>query len=307
MREDRRGQHHGGLTAAAMTVKTALVQGVNPMPVAAGIGLRAPHVERVFRERPSIAWLETHSENLFAAGGRLHTVMEIMRADYPLSLHGVGLSLGSADRLDDGHLKRLVALVNRYQPELVSEHLCWGAVGGRHSNELLPLPFTEEALHILVSRIGQVQDALRRELLIENVSTYLRLRNDDYTEWDFIAEVVRRSGCGLLCDVNNIYVNSVNHGFDPHLYLHALPCAAVREIHLAGFTRKEGLPVPLLIDSHSRRVDRAVWGLYGEALELFGPVPTLIEWDQDIPELEVLLDEAAHAEKILGARRALAA
>ena len=277
------------------------------IPIAVGIGLRAPHVQRVLAERPPVAWLEVHSENLFAAGGSLHAAVESLRANYPLSLHGVGLSLGSADALDQSHLAKLKALVDRYQPELVSEHLCWGAIGGRHSNELLPLPFTEEALDLVVARIQQVQGALGRELLVENVSTYLRFGHADYSEWDFVAEVVRRSGCDLLCDVNNIYVNSVNHGFDPHAYLRALPRAAVKEIHLAGFTRKEDLPVPLLIDSHSRRVDRKVWDLYAEALALFGPVPTLIEWDQDIPELEVLLDEAAHAEKLLDARRALAA
>ncbi|MDE2223782.1 MAG: DUF692 domain-containing protein [Xanthomonadaceae bacterium] len=276
------------------------------MPAAAGIGLRAPHVARVRDEHPRIAWLETHSENLFAAGGPFHDAMDRIRADYPLSLHGVGLSLGSVDRLDDAHLRRLRELVNCYQPELVSEHLCWGAIGSRHSNDLLPLPFTEEALRLMVSRIGQVQETLGREMLVENISTYLRFEGGDYTEWDFVAEVVRRSGCGLLCDVNNIYVNSVNHGFDPRVYLDALPREAIKEIHLAGFTSKENLPVPLLIDSHSRRVDTQVWNLYADAIDLFGPVPTLIEWDQDIPALEVLLDEAAHAEEVLDARRALA-
>ncbi|TAM95182.1 MAG: DUF692 domain-containing protein [Rhodanobacteraceae bacterium] len=277
------------------------------MPLAAGIGLRAPHVARMLAERPRIAWLETHSENLFAAGGPFRDALDGIRQDYPLSLHGVGLSLGSADALDAAHLKRLREVVNRYQPELVSEHLCWGALGGRHSNDLLPLPFTEEAMNLVVSRIGQVQDALGRQILVENISTYLRFEGGDYTEWDFVAEAVRRSGCGLLCDVNNIHVNSINHGFDPHAYLRALPRAAVQEIHLAGFTRKDNLPVPLLIDSHSRRVDAAVWDLYAEAIALFGPVPTLIEWDQDIPELEVLLDEAAHAQGVLDARRTLAA
>ncbi len=281
--------------------------GVRPMPAAAGIGLRAPHVTRVLHEQPRIAWLEVHSENLFGAGGAMHVAIERIRVDYPLSLHGVGLSLGSADALDAGHLRRLAALVDRYEPELVSEHLCWGAIDGRHGNDLLPLPFTEEAVTLLVSRIGQVQDILRRELLVENVATYLRFRDGDYTEWDFVAEVVRRSGCGLLCDVNNIYVNGVNHDFDPLTYLRALPRKAVREIHLAGFTRKENLPVPLLIDSHSRRVDGKVWDLYAEAIAMFGPVPSLIEWDQDIPGLEVLMAEAAHAQEVLDARRVRAA
>lgn len=290
-----------------MSVDRTTVNDPSPIPASAGIGLRAPHVARVARERPYIAWLEVHSENLFAEGGSFHDAIESLRADYPLSLHGVGLSLGSADALDAVHLRRLASLIDRYQPALVSEHLCWGAVGGRHSNDLLPLPFTEEAVTLLVSRIGQVQDTLKRELLVENISTYLRFGGGDYTEWDFVAEVVRRSGCGLLCDVNNIYVNSVNHGFDPRAYLRALPRKAVREIHLAGFTRKDGLAAPLLIDSHNRRVDDAVWALYAQALAHLGPVPTLIEWDQDIPELEVLLSEAAHAEGVLHARRALAA
>lgn len=279
---------------------------VYSMPTSAGIGLRAPHVERIVRERPSIAWLEVHSENLFAAGGVMHAAMAHIRADYPLSLHGVGLSLGAADALDTAHLGKLKALVDQYQPALVSEHLCWGAVGGLHSNDLLPLPFTEEALELMVSRIAQVQDALGRELLVENISTYLRFLDGDYSEWEFVAEVVRRSGCGLLLDVNNIYVNSVNHGFDPGEYLHAIPLDVVREIHLAGFTRKDDLPVPLLIDTHSRPVSEAVWNLYTAAIGRLGPVPTLIEWDQDIPSLEVLLAEARRAEEVLDALRAQA-
>ncbi|HEX7323820.1 MAG TPA: DUF692 domain-containing protein [Rhodanobacteraceae bacterium] len=291
----------------SITVTASLPTGAGSMPVAAGIGLRAPHVARVRAEHPRIAWLETHSENLFAAGGPFHAAMESIRADYPLSLHGVGLSLGSADRLNQAHLRRLREVVNLYQPELVSEHLCWGALGDWHSNELLPLPFTEEALRLVVARIGEVQDALGRQILVENISTYLRFNAGDYTEWEFVAEAVKRSGCGLLCDVNNIYVNSVNHGFDPRVYLRALPRAAIQEIHLAGFTRKQGLAVPLLIDSHSRRVDAKVWELYADAIHLFGPVPTLIEWDLDIPELEVLLEEAAHAQEVLDARVALAA
>ncbi|TAM73618.1 MAG: DUF692 domain-containing protein [Candidimonas sp.] len=269
------------------------------MPTRAGIGLRAPHVARVLRDQPPVAWFETHTENLFAPGGPFQDAMARIRANYPLSLHGVGLSLGSADRLDTAHLRRLRELVDRYEPELVSEHLCWGAVGGRHSNDLLPLPYTEEALRCVVSHIDETQNALKREVLVENISTYLRFDEADYTEWEFVSEAVKRSGCGLLCDVNNIYVNSVNHGFDPLVYLRALPRQAIREIHLAGFTRKEGLPVPVLIDSHSRRVDAAVWDLYAEAVRLFNWVPTLIEWDADIPELEVLMEEAAHAQEIL--------
>ena len=280
---------------------------LHPIPVSAGIGLRAVHLDRVLAERPRIPWFEVHSENLFAAGGALHARMERIRTEYPLSLHGVGLSLGSVDALDEGHLTRLAELVERYQPALVSEHLCWSALDGVHSNDLLPLPLTHEALALIVAHIQQVQERLRRELLIENVSTYLRFVQADYSEWDFVAEVVRRSGCGLLLDVNNIYVNSINHGFDPSDYLDAMPVAAVREIHLAGFTRKTGLAVPVLIDTHSQPVDAAVWALYAQALDRVDLVPTLIEWDQDIPELEVLLAEAAKAEELLDARRILAA
>lgn len=277
------------------------------IPASAGIGLRAPHVDRVLNERPSIPWFEIHSENLFAEGGPLHDAMDLIRTRYPLSLHGVGLSLGSADALDRLHLAHLASLVDRYQPALVSEHLCWGAVAGRHSNDLLPLPFTKAAVSVSVSHINQVQEALHREILVENISTYLQFRKSDYSEWDFVTEVVRRSGCGLLCDVNNIYVNSVNHGFDPLHYLQALPRESVREIHLAGFTAKEGLAAPLLIDTHSRPVDDAVWALHAQAVALFDPVPTLIEWDQDIPELEILCAEAAHAQEVLDAARSFTA
>lgn len=279
----------------------------SPIPASAGIGLRAPHIERILSERPCVPWFELHSENLFADGGAMHAAVEALRTDYPLSLHGVGLSLGSADALDPEHLGRLAALVDRYRPALVSEHLCWSAFGGVHSNDLLPLPLTHQALALMVSRIQQVQEALGRELLVENISTYLSFAGADYAEWDFVAEVVRRSGCGLLLDVNNVYVNSVNHGFDPYHYLRAMPGEAVREIHLAGFTAKAGLPVALLIDTHSRPVDAAVWALYAQTLQRLGPVPTLIEWDQDIPELEVLLAQAAQAQEQLDACHALAA
>lgn len=274
-----------------------------PIPAVAGIGLRAPHIARVLRERPRVPWFEVHSENYFAAGGPLHAALERIRADYPISLHGVGLSLGSSDSLDVEHLASLRRLVDRYQPALVSDHICWGAIGGIHLNDLLPLPYTAEALDLMVSRVQQVQDALGREFLVENVSSYLGFRHADMPESAFVADLVRRSGCGLLLDVNNVYVNSVNHGFDPGEYLRAMPHASVREIHLAGFLRKDLLPVPLLIDSHSRPVADEVWALYREALELCGPRPTLIEWDQDIPELEVLLAEAARAEEELHACR----
>ncbi len=286
---------------------TSLLFAQRPIPAAAGIGLRAPHVAQVLEERPTVPWFEVHSENYFAEGGAAHAALARIRADYPLSLHGVGLSLGSADKLDLAHLARLKQLVERYQPALVSDHICWGAIGDVHLNDLLPLPCTREALELMVSRVQQVQDALGREFLVENVSSYLSFRDAEMPESAFVAELVRLSGCGLLLDVNNVYVNSVNHGFDPHAYLRAMPHDRVREIHLAGHLRKDALPVPLLIDSHSRPVADEVWALYREALDLCGPQPTLIEWDQDIPTLDVLLAEAGRAEELLHARRTVAA
>jgi uncharacterized protein len=274
-----------------------------PLPSAAGIGLRPPHIARVRSERPAIGWLEVHSENYFVAGGPALAALDAIRADYPVSLHGVGMSLGSADALDTGHLARLKRLADRIEPAAISEHLCWGRVDGRHLNDLLPLPFTDEALAVCCDRIDAVQRALRRPLLVENVSAYLRFSADAMTEWDFVAAVARRTGCKLLFDVNNIYVNAVNHGFDPLIYLGAVPGDAVAEIHLAGFDASG----PCLIDSHGARVAPPVWALYRATIERFGPKPTLLEWDTNLPALEVLLDEARTAQAILEETDALAA
>ena len=278
-----------------------------PIPVKAGIGLRPPHFKRVLSERPPVPWFELHSENFFCAGGELLDVLTRVRRDYPVSLHGVGLSLGRADGPDREHLTKLKQLVERFAPALVSEHLCWGAIGERHLNDLLPLPYTEEALDLMATNVQAAQEFIGRALLIENVSSYLSYRHSAIPEWEFIAALAQRTGCGILLDVNNIYVNSVNHGFDARTYLQAIPPKVVGELHLAGFTRKENLPVELLIDSHSQPVADVVWVLYREALAHIGPVPTLIEWDQDIPELEVLLAEAAKAEGLLHAQHAIAA
>ncbi|MDE2197045.1 MAG: DUF692 domain-containing protein [Gammaproteobacteria bacterium] len=278
-----------------------------PVPAQAGIGLRSPHYRQVLDEHPPVAWFEVHSENFFCAGGELPRILDSVRRDYPLSLHGVGLSLGTSDRLNEQHLARLKRLIGRVEPALVSEHLCWGAVGERHLNDLLPLPYTEEALELMVTRVQAAQEYLGRGILLENVSTYLTYTHSTIPEWQFLALLAERSGCGVLLDVNNIYVNAVNHGYDPHAYIRAIPAHSVGEMHLAGFTRKQGLPVPLLIDTHSRPVAEDVWALYREALAHCGPVPTLIEWDQDIPAFEVLLAEAAKAETLLHEHRALAA
>jgi uncharacterized protein (UPF0276 family) len=265
------------------------------LPPRAGIGLRAPHYRDVLETRPDIGWLEVHSENFFGRGGQPLRLLERVRELYPLSLHGVGLSLGSADGVSHDHLVQLKALAARFEPALLSDHLCWGAVGGRHLNDLLPLPYTEEALDVVCANVGRTQEFLAREILIENVSSYLQYADSSLDEWDFLAEVARRTGCGILLDVNNIYVSAVNHGFDALRYLDAIPAKRVREIHLAGFD-SNGL---CLIDTHGQRVAGPVWNLYGEALTRTGAVPTLIEWDTDLPPLDTLLDEARKADDIL--------
>ncbi len=269
---------------------------------AVGIGLRSPHVARVRTEHPAIGWLEVHSENYFIDGGPALAALDAIRPEYPISLHGVGMSLGSAGPLDSAHLARLKRLVRRVEPVLVSEHLCWSHADGRHLNDLLPLPFTEEALGVVCERIEQVQAALARPILVENISAYLRFADDAMAEWEFVAAVANRTGCKLLFDVNNVYVNAVNHGFDPLAFVATMPGDAVAEIHLAGFDASG----PCLIDNHGARVAPPVWDLYRATIERFGPKPTLIEWDTDLPALEVLLEEAAMARQILEARDAVA-
>jgi uncharacterized protein (UPF0276 family) len=265
-----------------------------PQP-SAGIGLRAPHYAELLERRPPLAFLEVHSENYFCDGGAPLAWLERFRALYPLSFHGVGLSLGSVDPLDERHLERLEALVRRFEPALVSEHLCWSSFGGHHANDLLPLPYTREALDHVVRRVDALQERLARRILVENVSSYLQFEESTIAEWDFIGEVARRSGCGLLLDVNNIWVNAVNHGFDAYRYLDAIDARHVEEIHLAGFEAGE----VGLIDTHACPVSAEVWALYAAAIERFGRRATLIEWDADIPALDVLLGEAENARSIL--------
>jgi uncharacterized protein (UPF0276 family) len=270
-----------------------------PIPAKAGIGLRFQHHEAVAQIRPDIPWLEVHTEN-YMGGGTPLAYLEAIRADYPISLHGVGLSLGSAEGLDTAHLARIGRTVERIEPGLVSEHLSWSVVGRHYLADLLPLPMTEEALEVVCRHVDQVQTYLKRRILVENPSSYLRYRHSTMPEWEFLAATAERTGCGLLCDVNNIYVSACNHGWDPLVYLAALPAAAIGEIHLAGHTVRllEGGQV-LRIDDHGSRVIPEVWALYAEALARFGPVPTLIEWDTNIPDLAVLLDEAARAAAFL--------
>jgi uncharacterized protein len=268
-----------------------------------GVGLRAPHYREMLESKPPVAWLEVHSENYFGDGGQPHYFLTKLREYYPLSLHGVGLGLGSADPLSANHLAKLKRLIERYEPFVVSDHVCWGAANGRHLNDLLPLPYTEAALAHFCERVHQAQEALGRQILVENVSSYLRFAHSTIPEWEFVAEVVRRSGCGLLFDVNNIYVNAINHGFDPREYIAAMPGDAVQEIHLAGFDSSG----PCLIDTHGTPVCEAVWSLYRETIQRIGAKPTLIEWDTDIPPLATLLGQASQAESILEQEHALPA
>ena len=256
-----------------------------------GIGLRAPHYREFLSRRPPVDWLEVHSENYFGDGGWDLHVLQELRADYPVSLHGVGLGLGSARRHDPQHLERLVRLVRRIEPTLVSEHLCWSATADQHFNDLLPLPLTEEALRVVCERTDALQTALGREVLVENVSSGLRYNADVYAEAQFLRELAARSGCGVLLDVNNLYVNQCNHGESALAAMAELNPRSVREIHLAGH-----LVTPdAVIVHHGDRVADPVWDLYRAALRRVGPCATLIEWDTDIPALDVLLEEATKA------------
>lgn len=270
-------------------------------PTGAGIGLRAPHYRAFLDDSPDVGWLEVHSENFFGDGGFDLHVLESVRDRYPVSLHGVGLALGGVPRTADDeamfarHVTRLAALVTRIEPALVSEHLCWGASAGRHFNDLLPVPYTRDALDFMAAQVGRVQDVLKRRVLVENISSYVAFAADEMPELEFLDALARRTGCGVLLDVNNLYVNGINHGFDPAAALAALAPAHVHEVHLAGHTRMEDT----LIDDHGSRVVPPVWSLYEAAVRHVGPVPTLIEWDTDVPALDVLLDEAASANRLL--------
>lgn len=280
-----------------------------PILATAGIGLRFQHHAAVLETEPPIGWLEVHTEN-YMGGGRPLAYLEAIRQRYPISLHGVGLSLGSAEGLDAEHLKRIRRLADRIEPGLMSEHLSWSVSGGVYLADLLPLPLTEEALEAVCRNVDEAQERLGRRILVENPSSYLRFRHSTIPEWEFIAAVAARTGCGILCDVNNIFVSACNHGFDARRYLHALPVESISEIHLAGHTLKDlGRGRSIRIDDHGSRVCDDVWRLYEEAVARFGHVPTLIEWDTDVPELAVLLDEAARAEQLLatGAAHASAA
>jgi uncharacterized protein len=276
------------------------MNGKRDLPSRAGIGLKAPHVGELLATRPAAPWLEVHPEN-YMSGGIALASLEAVRREYPVSLHGVGLSLGTAGDIDARHLSRLRSLVERIEPCLVSEHLSWSTAGGAYLNHLLPLPYTDETLGVVADHVDEVQNALGRRILIENPSSYLRFRHSSMAEPHFLAELARRTGCGLLCDVNNIYVSAWNVDFDAGSYLDTLPVQAIGEIHLAGHAANDADGRTILIDDHGSPVTAPVWKLYQRALERFGSVPTLIEWDTDLPELSVLLGEASVADRMLQA------
>jgi uncharacterized protein len=270
-----------------------------PIPAKAGIGLRFQHHQAVIDSRPDIAWFEVHTENYMGGGAPLR-YLDAIACDFAVSLHGVGLSLGSAEGLDQAHLERIWQVAERVEPGLISEHIAWSVVGGNYLADLLPLPMTEEALAIVCHHIDQTQTYLKRPILVENPSTYLTFAHSTIPEWEFMTAVAACTGCGILCDVNNIFVSACNHGWDVSAYLDALPSGSIGEIHLAGHTvRPLADGTTVRIDDHGSRVIDDVWRLYQEALMRFGVVPTLIEWDNNVPPLEILLQEADHAATII--------
>ncbi|MGO9359903.1 MAG: DUF692 domain-containing protein [Xanthobacteraceae bacterium] len=277
----------------------AISQG-NLIPARAGIGLRFQHHQAVLETRPDVAWMEVHTEN-YMGGGTPLRYLDAIRRDTPISLHGVGLSLGSAEGLDPAHLARIRAVAERIEPGLLSEHIAWTSVGGSYLADLLPLPMTEEALEVVCRHVDQTQSTLGRRILVENPSSYIAYGQSIIPEWEFMAAVARRTGCGILCDVNNVYVSAHNHGWDASAYIAALPPEAIGEIHLAGHSIRT-LPGgrTLRIDDHGSRVKAEVWALYRQAIARFGAVPTLIEWDNDVPPLDVLVGEANEAARIMG-------
>ena len=270
------------------------------LPRRAGLGLKSEHFQQVLATLPDIGFFEVHAENYMVAGGPFHHYLGLIREHYALSLHGVGLSIGGEGPLDHAHLARLAALVERYQPHSFSEHLAWSSHGPVFLNDLLPLAYDDATLKRVCEHIDQVQSTLKRRMLLENPSTYLQFQHSTLDETDFISEVIRRTGCGLLLDVNNVYVSCINHQQDPLAYLNALPLHSVGEIHLAGFAEDaDSLGDRLLIDDHGAPVDNAVWQLYQQALQRTGPVATLIERDNDVPAFNVLHAEARQADQHL--------
>jgi uncharacterized protein (UPF0276 family) len=270
------------------------------LPRSAGVGLRLPHLAEVASTSPIAAWFEIHPENFLAIPHARELLMDIAQR-YPVSVHTVGVSIGSADGIDRAHLARVSQLIDDLDPVLVSGHLAWSTHQGAYLNDLLPLPYDDEALQIVSSHLHQVQDALRRPFLVENPSSYVGFGSSTMTEAEFLAELVRRTGCRLLCDVSNVFLSGHNMGYDPYHYIDVFPADAVDELHLGGFTPEPDEATPgadILIDTHSRAITEPVWQLYAHALRRFGATPTLIEWDNDIPQLATLLAEAGRADAV---------
>jgi uncharacterized protein (UPF0276 family) len=273
---------------------------MDPLPGRAGVGLKPRHYAAVLEARPPVGFFEVHAENYMGAGGPPHRYLTAVRERYPLSLHGVGLSIGTPHALDRDHLKRLRALIDRYEPSVFSEHLAWSTHGTAFLDDLLPLPYTDETLRCVVRHIEETQEALGQPMLLENPSTYVAFAESTWPEADFIADVARRTGCALLLDVNNAYVSCTNQQCDPGEYLERFPAARVSEIHLAGhFRDTDDAGRPLLIDTHDREVAETVWMLYERLIARIGPVPTLIEWDAEVPEWSELESEARRADSVL--------
>ena len=289
----------------------AAMRGDDPIPAKAGVGLRFQHHQAVLECPPDVAFMEVHTEN-YMGGGAAIGCLEAVRRNSPVSLHGVGLSLGSAEGLDPVHLERIKQVAERIEPALMSEHIAWSVSGGNYLADLLPLPMTEEALGVVCRHVDEMQNTLRRKILVENPSTYMQFRHSTIPEWEFMAAVAARTGCGILCDINNIFVSAKNHGWDASAYVAALPIEAIGEIHLAGHSvRQLADGASLRIDDHGSCVADEVWSLYAEALRRFGPIPTLIECDNKVPPLDVLVGQARHADQLIEreneARRAVAA
>ena len=270
------------------------------LPRRAGAGFKPEHFAAIDAERQPLGFFEVHAENYMGAGGPPHARLGKLRQDYALSIHGVGLSIGSMQPLDRSHLARLKLLCDRYEPESFSEHLAWSTHDSVFLNDLLPLPYTDETLSRVCDHIDQVQDSLKRQMLLENPATYLFFAQSTVEETEFLAQAARRTGCGLLLDVNNVFVAAANHGLDPRGYLARFPVDAVREIHLSGHSETvDDAGAPLLIDSHDTPVKDPVWALYEETIARAGPIATLIEWDNDVPDWPLLRAEAEAADAIL--------
>jgi uncharacterized protein (UPF0276 family) len=274
------------------------------LPARSGLGLKPRHYREILETSPPVGFFEVHAENYMGDGGPPHWYLEQIRAHYPLSVHGVGLSIGGDQPLDNTHLARLRRLIERYEPESFSEHLAWSTHDTMFLNDLLPVPYDDPTLRRVCEHIDEVQETLGRRMLLENPSTYIAFKQSDMAEVDFLSEITRRTGCGLLLDVNNVFVSATNHAYDTGAYLDAFPVEHVGEIHLAGFAEdQDDAGDRLLIDAHGTPVADIVWKLFEQALERTGPVPTLIEWDNDVPAFPVLMKEARKADRALSKER----